>query len=148
MTPDDLKISQDALNNMRDTGVTPPVVLANINALPAGQFVDYPDGIDLNDRFHFICYAPDGVEPRTYIGAPKHLAHPLRPVWCFMQWGKMKDPSWFNGVFNTLRDNTIDVMARVACTPDVFEDLLNAHTAQRIEQAIDCTTQERPRKIL
>lgn len=148
MTPDDLKIFQDALNNMRDTGVTPPVVLENINALPAGQFVDYPDGIDLNDRFHFICYAPDGVEPRTYIGAPQPVTEISTPVWCFMQWDKMMDPSWFNEIFKTLRDNTIDVMARVACTPDVFEDLLNAHTAQCIEQAIDCPSQERARKIL
>lgn len=148
MTPDDLKQFQEALNNMRETSLIPPVVVKNITDLPPGQFVDYPDSIGLSDRAHFICYAPDGVEPRTHIGVPQPVAEISTPVWCFMQWDKMMDPSWFNGIFKTLRNHTIDVVSRVACTPEAFEQMLNAHTAQHIEQAIDCTTQERPRKIL
>lgn len=135
--------------SMKPPKVLNQYFLERVDDLPVGDIVMFPSCIGIKDQQKFICYAPDGLEPKLRLRAPDEETPTLTPVWMVMPWGPMTDAEWFQPIMATLHAHGIDVVDRVACTPEVLEYLHNMHTAQRIEQALNVnqTPYPHPRKL-
>lgn len=136
-----------AMASMKPPKVSNPYFLNHTDDISVGKVVAYPPSISHSDQQKFICYAPDGLEPKLRLRVPGEETPTVTPVWMVMPWGPMTDAEWFQPIMETLHAHGIEVVDRVACTPEVLEYLHNMHTAQRIDEAIDCPSQERARKI-
>lgn len=144
MSPEDIDNIAQILRSMPKANLVAPAFLECVEHIPLGKIIDHTP-IPEDDQLVFICYAPDGLEPRLRIGQTPETA--LTPVWCIMPWrawGDSHEPT-----AGILREQGLDVVAGIMCHPHVFEHLKNMRDAQRIEHSIDDKKldTERKRKI-
>lgn len=143
MSPEDIDNIAQLLRSMPKPKVDVPAFLERVEDIPVGTVVDHVPTL-VDEHFSFICYAPDGLEPRQRIGQ----THPskLTPVWCIMPWRAWGDSHEPHA--GMLREQGLDVVAGVMCHPNVFEHLKNMRNAQRIENSLENTHESQPKRKL
>lgn len=143
MSPEDIDNIAQILRSMPKPKVDVPAFLERVEHIPVGTVVDHvPTFTD--EHFSFICYAPDGLEPRQSIG--QMLQPALTPVWCMVPWRAWGDSHEPHA--GMLREQGLDVVAGVMCHPDVFEHLKNMRNAQQIERSLESTHESQPKRKL
>lgn len=143
MSPEDIDNIAQLLRSIPEPKVVAPAFLECVEHIPPGKIIDHIPTL-ADEHISFICYAPDGLEPRLRIGQTSHSA--LTPVWCIMlwrTWGDSHEPH-----AGMLREQGLDVVAGVMCHPHVFEHLKNMSNAQRIENSIERNHASEPKRKL
>ncbi len=143
MSPEDIDNIAQILRSMPKANLVAPAFLECVDNIPLGKIIDHTP-IPEDNQLVFICYAPDGLEPRLRIGQTPEIA--LTPVWCIMPWrawGDSHEPT-----AGILREQGLDVVAGIMCHPHVFEHLKNMRDAQRIEHSIEKNHASEPKRKL